>query len=57
VPAYLEASVSGKPVYEKAGFQQVGEPVSWNMRPYGIDVVFDIAKMAYFPETCAAASP
>lgn len=50
VPAYLEASVQGKPVYEKCGFREVGEHVPWDMRPYGIDVVFNIAKMAYFPE-------
>jgi GNAT superfamily N-acetyltransferase len=50
VPAFLEASTAGKPVYEKAGFRQVGDSVPWDMRPYGIDVVFDIAKMAYYPE-------
>ncbi|KAK5173069.1 uncharacterized protein LTR77_003191 [Saxophila tyrrhenica] len=51
VPAYLEASVEGKPVYERHGFQQVGELVPWDMRPHGIDVTFDIAKMAYYPDS------
>jgi len=51
VPAYLEASVTGKPVYEKAGFREVGEHVPWDMRPHGIPVVFNIAKMAYIPES------
>ena len=50
VPAYLEASAQGKPVYEKCGFQQVGELVPWDMRPYGIDIIFNIAKMACFPD-------
>lgn len=50
VPAFLEASSQGKPVYERCGFRQVGELVPWDMRPYGIDVVFNIAKMALLPE-------
>ena len=50
VPAYLEASPAGKPIYEKYGFREVGEAVAWDMRPHGIDRVVLIAKMAYFPE-------
>ena len=50
VPAYLEASALGKPAYERFGFHEVGERVPWDMRPYGIDLVFSIAKMAYSPD-------
>ncbi|KAK3646805.1 hypothetical protein LTR56_008292 [Elasticomyces elasticus] len=53
IPAYLEASVTGKPVYEACGFKQVGEAVPWDLRPYGIDLVFHIAKMALYPASCA----
>ncbi|KAF2717253.1 hypothetical protein K431DRAFT_196001, partial [Polychaeton citri CBS 116435] len=35
VPAYLEASSAGKPVYERCGFEQVGETIPWDCRPYG----------------------
>ena len=50
VPAYLEATASGMPVYQRCGFRQVGDVVPWDMRPYGIDLMFNLAKMAYFPE-------
>lgn len=50
VPAYLEASAAGKPVYEKFGFRQVGSLTEFDCRPYGKDVVFNIAKMAWYPE-------
>ena len=50
LPAYLEASAQGKPVYERCGFQQVGDLVPWDCKPHGIDLVFNIAKMAWYPE-------
>ncbi|KAK5690311.1 hypothetical protein LTR17_025974 [Elasticomyces elasticus] len=53
IPAYLEASVTGMPVYAACGFKQVGEAVPWDLRPYGIDLVFHIAKMAWYPESDA----
>lgn len=49
VPAYLEASVLGKPAYTKYGFQQVGEAIHCSLRPYGADVVFVLAHMAKLP--------
>lgn len=51
VPAFLEASVGGKPVYEAGGFQEICEAVPWDMRPYGVDLVFQIAKMAWYPSS------
>jgi len=50
IPAYTEASAQGKPVYEKCGFQQVGDLVPWDCKPYGVDAVFNITKMAWYPE-------
>jgi hypothetical protein len=49
VPAYLEASVLGKPVYTKYGFTEVGEASHCDLKPYGLDVVFIIAHMAKLP--------
>lgn len=40
VPACLEASAAGKPVYEVCGFRQVGELAWFDMRPFGIDLGF-----------------
>jgi GNAT superfamily N-acetyltransferase len=57
VPAFLEASTAGKPVYTGAGFQEIGEAVPWDMRPYGVDVVFPVAKMAYYPESYTGPRP
>lgn len=50
VPAFLEASAMGKPVYEGCGFKQVGELLPWDLRVNGQDIVFKVAKMAWHPE-------
>ena len=55
VPAYLEAGVMGKPIYEKIGFRQVGELMELDLRPFGVETTFVMAKMAYFP-TCGGVS-
>ncbi|KAJ5611267.1 hypothetical protein N7510_007986 [Penicillium lagena] len=49
VPAYLEAGVMGRPVYEKLGFKQVGELLEVDLRRHGIQSTFVMCKMAYFP--------
>lgn len=53
VPAYLESPPAGRALYETCGFEQVGDLVSWDCRPYGIDLVFEIARMARFPDSSA----
>lgn len=50
VPAYLEAGVMGRPIYEKHGFQQIGELMVLNMRAYGVDMDFVMAKMGIIPQ-------
>ena len=45
--AYLEAGVMGRPIYEKMGFQQVGEVVEFDLGPFGVEAVFAIARMVY----------
>jgi hypothetical protein len=50
VPAYLEAGVTGKPIYERLGFKQVGDLLEVNLREYGIQMTFVMCKMAYFPQ-------
>ena len=48
-PAYLEAGVMGRPIYEKMGFRQVGELMELDLRPFGVETTFVMAKMAYIP--------
>lgn len=48
-PAYLEAGVMGTPIYEKMGFRQVGELMRLDLRPFGVETTFVMAKMAYLP--------
>ena len=48
-PAYLEAGAMGKPIYEKIGFQQVGELMELDLRPFDVEATFVMAKMAYIP--------
>lgn len=49
VPAYLEAGVLGKPIYERLGFKQVGDLLEVDMREYGIETSIVMCKMGYFP--------
>ncbi|KAH6713729.1 hypothetical protein BKA61DRAFT_688960 [Leptodontidium sp. MPI-SDFR-AT-0119] len=49
VPVYLEAGVVGRPVYEKRGFQQIGELLVLDVRSYGLDMTVVIAKMGILP--------
>ncbi|KAF1953541.1 hypothetical protein CC80DRAFT_141057 [Byssothecium circinans] len=51
VPAYLEAGVMGRPVYERYGFVQVGDPLEIDCKGFGVDTVLLACKMAYFPRT------
>ncbi|PSN69729.1 hypothetical protein BS50DRAFT_295224 [Corynespora cassiicola Philippines] len=51
VPAYLEAGVMGRPIYERHGFVQVGDLLQVELRDYGLDATFTMCKMAYFPRT------
>lgn len=48
-PAYLEAGAMGQPIYEKMGFRQVGELMELDLRPFGVETTFVMAKMAYMP--------
>lgn len=50
VPAYLEAGVMGKQIYEKLGFRQVGTLLEVNLREYGMQMTFVMSKMGYFPQ-------
>lgn len=45
ISAYLEAGTIGRPIYEKHGFQEIGEPMLLDLRPYGVDMDFAMAKM------------
>jgi GNAT superfamily N-acetyltransferase len=49
VPAYLEAGVMGKPIYERYGFVQKGDLLEVDLNKGGMDTVFVMCKMAYFP--------
>lgn len=49
-PAYLEAGFLGRPIYEKMGFEQVGELMELNLSPFGVEATFVMAKMAYLPK-------
>ncbi|KAL1601664.1 hypothetical protein SLS60_006579 [Paraconiothyrium brasiliense] len=49
VPAYLEAGVMGRPVYERYGFVQVGELLEVDLKQGGGEGVFVMCKMGYFP--------
>ncbi|KAJ4363918.1 hypothetical protein N0V83_009371 [Neocucurbitaria cava] len=53
VPAYLEAGVMGRPIYERYGFVQVGDLLDVDLKEFGINAVFSMCKMAYFPQTKA----
>lgn len=49
VPAYLETGVMGRLIYEKMGFNQVGELMGLDLRLFGVETTFVMAKMAYIP--------
>ncbi|KAK7187025.1 hypothetical protein DPSP01_005910 [Paraphaeosphaeria sporulosa] len=49
VPAYLEAGVMGRPIYERYGFIQVGELLEVDLKEGGGEGVFVMCKMGYFP--------
>ena len=49
-PAFLEAGVMGRPIYEKMGFQQVGKLVELDLGPFGVEAAFAIARMVYRPD-------
>lgn len=53
VPAYLEAGVMGRPIYERYGFVQIGDLLDVDLKEFGIDTVFSMCKMAYFPQANA----
>lgn len=50
VPAYLEAGIAAKPLYEKLGFEQVGELMVVDMRAHGVEMDFVMAKMQIKPQ-------
>ena len=52
-PAYLEAGVMGRPIYEKMGFQQFGELVELDLGTYGVQATFALARMVYHPDRAA----
>jgi hypothetical protein len=49
VPAYLEAGVAGRPIYERYGFEQVGELRELDLAAYGMDAKFELTNMRYVP--------
>jgi predicted GNAT family N-acyltransferase len=53
VPAYLEAGVMGRPIYERYGFVQMGDLLEVDLKDFGFDTIFTMCKMAYFPPLIA----
>ena len=49
VPAYLEASALAKPLYERYGFKQIGNPLELDLRTHGVDLNLKMAKMGILP--------
>jgi GNAT superfamily N-acetyltransferase len=49
VPAYLEAGVMGRPIYERYGFVQMGDLLEVDLKDFGFDTIFTMCKVAYFP--------
>ena len=47
VPAYLEAGVAGRPIYERFGFKQVGELRELDLLAYGMDAKFELTNMRF----------
>lgn len=44
LPAYMDATPAGRPVYERFGFKVV-EQEAWDLRPYGIDETYYTCSM------------
>lgn len=55
VPAYLEAGVAGRPIYERYGFVQMGDLLEVDLREFDVDAIFEMSKMAYFPRSVGEA--
>ncbi|TVY89155.1 hypothetical protein LAWI1_G005798 [Lachnellula willkommii] len=53
VPAYLEAGALAIPLYAKHGFRQIGDLLRIDLRGYGVDLDFVMAKMGFFPGVLA----
>jgi GNAT superfamily N-acetyltransferase len=51
IPAYLEAGVMGRPIYERCGFVQIGDLLQVELKEFGVDMSFTMCKMGYFPLT------
>ena len=49
VPAYLEAGVKGRPIYEKYGIRQVGELLIVDLSRHGGVGEFEMTKMVFSP--------
>ncbi|EPE33358.1 Acyl-CoA N-acyltransferases (Nat) [Glarea lozoyensis ATCC 20868] len=49
--AYLEAGVMGRPVYERFGFEQVGELLEVDCRGFGVKMSMAMCKMVYVPKS------
>jgi GNAT superfamily N-acetyltransferase len=49
IPAYLEAGVMGRPIYERYGFVQIGDLLKVGLKEFGVDMSFTMCKMGYFP--------
>lgn len=49
IPAYLEAGVMGKPIYEKFGFKEIADDLVLDLRPYGVDMDIAMALMGVTP--------
>lgn len=48
--AYLEAGAAAKGLYERYGFEQVGDVRMLDLKPYGIDANFQLANMRWRPQ-------
>lgn len=49
IPAYLEAGVMGTPVYKRYNFEPVGDLLDVDLKEHGLDMVFVMCKMVYYP--------
>ena len=49
VPAYVEASPMGRPVYERCGFKLDGDPVIEDLSRFGFDRPTHMARLSWHP--------